>query len=80
MKSITIKYFASMRELSKHSEETIDTNANTAEELYQQLQAQYHFPLAIKELRVAVNDQFSDMDYELQSGDELVFIPPMSGG
>ncbi|MEO0805108.1 MAG: MoaD/ThiS family protein [Cyanobacteria bacterium J06643_4] len=30
--------------------------------------------------RFGVNLQFADTDTELQDGDELVFIPPVSGG
>ncbi len=30
--------------------------------------------------RIAVNYQFVDDDYILQNGDEIAFIPPVSGG
>jgi len=33
-----------------------------------------------KQLMVAVNEEFSDWDYILQEGDEVVFIPPVAGG
>jgi len=31
-------------------------------------------------LRIAVNSEYVDDDYELQSEDEVVLIPPVSGG
>jgi Molybdopterin converting factor, small subunit len=30
--------------------------------------------------KIAVNDEFSDWDIELNDGDRLVFIPPVTGG
>jgi molybdopterin synthase sulfur carrier subunit len=34
----------------------------------------------MKSLRVAVNHEFSDFDCEVKNGDEVAFIPPISGG
>ena len=31
-------------------------------------------------VRVAINQQFADPDTPLQPGDELAFLPPISGG
>ena len=31
-------------------------------------------------VRVAINQQFADADTPLQPGDELAFLPPISGG
>jgi molybdopterin converting factor small subunit len=31
-------------------------------------------------VRVAVNQQFASLDAPLQPGDELAFLPPISGG
>lgn len=33
-----------------------------------------------KSLRVAVNREFSDFQCEVKDGDEIAFIPPVSGG
>ena len=33
-----------------------------------------------QEIRVAINKQFADLDTPLQPGDELAFLPPISGG
>lgn len=31
-------------------------------------------------MRIAVNREFADMETELREGDEVAFIPPVSGG
>jgi sulfur-carrier protein len=31
-------------------------------------------------IRVAINQQFASLDTPLQAGDELAFLPPISGG
>ena len=31
-------------------------------------------------LKVAVNQEFSDFDAEVDDGDEIAFLPPVSGG
>ena len=33
-----------------------------------------------QQVRVAINQQFADADTPLQPGDELAFLPPISGG
>jgi molybdopterin converting factor small subunit len=40
-----------------------------------------HLPGALdQQVRVAINQQFADADTPLQPGDELAFLPPISGG
>jgi molybdopterin synthase sulfur carrier subunit len=34
----------------------------------------------LKSLRVAVNQEFSDVNCEVKNGDEVAFLPPISGG
>ena len=34
----------------------------------------------IKWLRIAVNNEFSSFECEVNNGDEVAFIPPISGG
>ena len=37
-------------------------------------------PGSLQEVRVAINQQFAAADTPLQPGDELAFLPPISGG
>jgi molybdopterin converting factor subunit 1 len=78
--TIKVRYFASLRDIAGKSEEMLDVSSCTAESVYTQLQAQYGFLLDSSELRAAINGSFAEMNTIVQSGDELVFIPPVSGG
>ncbi|MBI5150448.1 MAG: MoaD/ThiS family protein [Candidatus Omnitrophica bacterium] len=79
-KTVHVQYFAVLREERGRDEETLRTRARTARELYGELQRQYQFKLSSDSLRVAVNEQFSDWQSRLNSGDRVVFLPPVSGG
>jgi molybdopterin converting factor subunit 1 len=77
---IKIQYYALMREQAGRSEETLDTTATNAADLYAQLQARHGFTLAPAQLKVAVNGEFSSWARALAPGDAVVFIPPVAGG
>ncbi|MFB6346868.1 MAG: MoaD/ThiS family protein [bacterium] len=79
-KEITLSYFASLREKRGQSQETVSTCAETPRELYETLSEDHGFEIPTDSLRVAVNDTFKPWDSALESGDEVVFIPPVSGG
>jgi molybdopterin converting factor small subunit len=71
MKSITVKYFAILREQRGEAE---------AQTLYEELQPQHGFTLPVDRLRAAVNGEFQPWPAPLNEGDEVVFIPPVAGG
>ena len=77
---LKIQYYALMREQAGRSEETVETEAATAADLYSELQARYGFTLSREQLKVAVNSEFSTWSRKLVSGDAVVFIPPVAGG
>jgi MoaD family protein len=79
-KTIHISYFASLRETSGVSKESLETKAATADDLYDELQNRYGFSLSKDLLKVSINDAFSPWQTGLKSGDHIVFIPPVSGG
>ena len=80
MKTIRLQYFAILREKRGQPEESRQTSASSPAELYDELKAEFHFPLAKHQLRVAINGEFSAMDASLSEGDEIVYIPPVAGG
>jgi molybdopterin synthase sulfur carrier subunit len=80
MKSVTVHYFAILRDQRGLAEERVATNAATASELYAELGAQHGFTLAERHLRVAVNEEFAAWSAALGDGDALAFIPPVAGG
>jgi len=79
--SIRILLFASLREQAGWSEQQWHwpdppRPTLTPEQLWQQLQ----LPGDPQRVRVAINHQFAALNTPLQAGDELAFLPPISGG
>jgi molybdopterin converting factor subunit 1 len=77
---LNIQYYALMREQAGRSQETLETSAATPADLYSELASRYPFTLSREQLKVAVNSEFSDWSRKLESGDAVVFIPPVAGG
>lgn len=80
MKTLSISYFASLREQAGRSQETLCSEAATPAELYRELQARYGFSLDLPQLRFAIGDRFVPADTPLGGGERIVVIPPVSGG
>ncbi len=80
MTQIKIIYFASLKESSQKSEESIETKAKTPRELYEILSKEYAFKLPLELVKVAINEEYSSMDSILKKNDTVVFIPPVAGG
>lgn len=79
-KEVVVYYFAILRDQRGLSQETIETTAATLSELYEELKEKYRFKLPVDFLKVAVNEQFADWQTQLNRGDTVIFIPPVSGG
>jgi molybdopterin synthase sulfur carrier subunit len=79
-KTIRILYFARLREERGQSEEIIQTRANTASQLYKELQKTHDLSLDPAHLRVAINDEFHTWESILNQNDVVTFIPPVAGG
>ncbi|MGI9307819.1 MAG: MoaD/ThiS family protein [Gammaproteobacteria bacterium] len=79
MRKIQIKYFAVLRDHAGKASEVVESSSRTTADLYNELQQRYQFP-ETSVMKVAVNDEFRNWDYELGEGDLVVFIPPVAGG
>jgi molybdopterin-guanine dinucleotide biosynthesis protein A len=79
-RDIRVQYFAILREQAGRSEESLNTSAQTALDLYEELRAARGLRLAPEQLRVAINEEFGEWSQPLQSGDVIVFLPPVAGG
>jgi MoaD family protein len=79
MAKINIEYFAILRDHVGRSSESVDTDAGTAAELFDELSRRYKFP-DVGNMKVAINDEFEGWDSKLNEGDSVVFIPPVAGG
>lgn len=73
-------YFASLCDAAGCSEESIASDATTPRALYAELAARHGFTFTPDRLRVAVNGAFTGWDHPLADNDEVVFLPPVSGG
>ena len=77
---ITVHYYAIFREQADKTKEERTTLSGTPEELYYELKEEYAFTLSIELVKVAINNVYSNMDAELNDGDEVLFIAPVAGG
>jgi molybdopterin synthase sulfur carrier subunit len=77
--SVTVLYFASLRDAAGRASEVVPLPASLGA-LYEELRARYGFALAPDRLRVAVDGAFADWHAPLRDGAEIAFIPPVSGG
>ena len=79
---ITVKLFASYRELAGVGETTLPFPANGT--LIDLLEAVFqHFPMLVGHrdtMLLAVNREFAEPGDRLQAGDEVALLPPVSGG
>ena len=78
--SITVKYFASLREILGRSEERLEIkNGNlTVTELWKQVAGrQQTLP---GNVLTAINMEYVKPDAAVKDGDEVAFFPPVTGG
>jgi molybdopterin converting factor subunit 1 len=79
---VRVRLFASLREAVGEGEVELDLpDGATAEEAWARL-VRDHPPLAERRARLtaAINRRYAPFDAALRDGDELVFVPPVSGG
>jgi molybdopterin converting factor small subunit len=77
---IRLLYFASLADRAGMSAEARETVAATPRALYAEVTAAHDFTMAADRIRVAVNGVFVGWDHGLVDNDEVVFLPPVSGG
>ena len=80
VRRVKVCYFAVLRELRGISEESLDTSAETVEQLYDELVVTHNFTLNKEMIKVAINDSFVPWNTTLNPDDTVVFIPPVAGG
>ena len=79
-RSVKVRYFAVLKEERGLGEETLDTEAETILDLYDELQARYGFGLPSSKIRVALKDEFVSFDTKIQDQADIIFVPPVAGG
>ncbi len=82
--TVTLRYFAWLRERVGEASETIETRATTVGELVEDLRARdERHALAFADLRavrVAIDQELADLSAPLAGVREVAFFPPMTGG
>ncbi len=78
--TVTVRYFAVLRDHRGVPQESVDTRAPNVGQLYLELGESHSFPLSATQVRFAVNGSYVPSDHVLKDGDEVVFIPPVAGG
>jgi molybdopterin synthase sulfur carrier subunit len=77
---VTVLYFASLRDAAGMGSELVETSASDLRGLYDELQTRHQLPFPARQLRVAVNGEFAQWADAPRDGNEIAFIPPVSGG
>ncbi len=77
---VRVLYFASLRDAAGRDAEEMEFASATLVQLYDQARARYSFVLPVERLRVARNGAFAQWNEIALEGDEIAFIPPVSGG
>jgi molybdopterin converting factor subunit 1 len=79
---VRVRFFAALREIVGQDEAVLDlSEGSTCEDVWSRLVAE--FPALgsrRKTLTAAVNRRYAPFTDPLREGDEIVFIPPVSGG
>lgn len=78
---VNIIYYGYFREITGKCKEFGDFDVKNLKELFYQLNKKYNFELNIDEVLISVNGIYQNYgDYELNENDEVIILPPMSGG
>lgn len=76
--SIQVKFLAAMRERMGRSDDCVDADRmTTVADVWAQVSD--HQPLPASTL-IAVNMEYADIDHKVKDGDEIAFLPPVTGG
>ena len=78
---VSVRFFALYRERAGVSQTEVELpEGSTPEELLRRLRSVYtSLPLSDSVL-IAVNSEYASLGAPLREGDEVAFIPPVSGG
>ena len=77
MPSITVHYFASLRErLGRSQEEVPAAGTSSAAEVWRRVCPD---PMPLNTL-IAINQEYAGPDSPVKAGDEVAFFPPVTGG
>ena len=79
-KTLTIRYFALFRENAGIDQETIESDAGTAADVFAELAHRHGSSEPLGHCKVAINDEMADWNSPLNDGDTVLLFPPVAGG
>ncbi|MCM3764090.1 molybdopterin converting factor subunit 1 [Neobacillus niacini] len=74
-----VLFFAHLRDAVGEEVLRLDASGKTVAELKAELTSKYKLP-RMDTVMTAINEEFASNDEVIQDGDEIAFIPPVSGG
>lgn len=77
---ISVKLFGIAKDIVGSSTLNIEQELSTVDDLLSYLKSTYPAFKELTSLLVAINDEYADTVAEINSGDEVALIPPVSGG
>lgn len=76
---VSVKYFASLRELMGEACAEVDVDENTSvNELWRSVTASKN--IEFENVMMVVNMEYVKPEHQLQANDEVAFFPPVTGG
>lgn len=80
VRKIRVDYYAILREERGCSSEEVDTSAASALDLFTELKKRHGFSIGHEQMKVVINEEFTDWSKAISAGDTVVFVPPVAGG
>jgi molybdopterin converting factor small subunit len=78
--TVTIRYYARLKEEAGRSQETVETQATTVDALWTEAASRHGFTLEAGLIKAAQADEFCAWSAPLVPGALVVFMPPVAGG
>jgi molybdopterin converting factor subunit 1 len=79
--AVKVRFFARLRELAGVETEALHVQPNaTLSDVYSVLRGMHGALPAETAVRAALNQEFAEWSTRMRDGDEVAFIPPVSGG
>ena len=77
-----VKFFGSLRELVGLEEIVLDVadHRSLLGELERQLSAEGYEAISAASVKIALNHEIVEPEFEIQENDEIAFLPPITGG
>ena len=81
---ITIKYFASLRDIAEKEEDSLDIEnpipIDQLSDIISKTTPKMGAIIREKKVMISVNEEMASADTIIHDGDEVAFLPPFSGG